>query len=96
MNAYIHNNKDAAISACTTNQTFSQRLQHIMLIRHRQNIELALQLYLSPSTISGYRTGHRTPGIEQIAGLCRELNVSADYLLGLSDDDSVHIYPPPQ
>ena len=78
----------------STEKTFSQRLQHIMLIRHRQNFELAVQLYLSPSAISGYRTGRRTPGLEQMAVLCRELKVSADYLLGLSDDDSVHIYPP--
>lgn len=67
---------------------FGLRLRRIMLMRDKTNYELANALYVTPSTISGYRNGRRSPDVEQLALLARELDVSADYLLGLSDDDS--------
>lgn len=71
---------------------FGSRLQHVMLVRDMQNFELADALFVAPSTISGYRTGRRSPDVEQLALLARELHVSADYLLGLCDD-SRYLFP---
>lgn len=64
---------------------FSERLILAMNIRDISNKELADAVFVAPSTISSYRTGHRIPNIEQLALLSTTLQVSSDYLLGLSD-----------
>ena len=64
---------------------FSERLVLAMNIRNVSNKELAAAVFVAPSTISSYRTGHRIPNIEQLALLSTTLQVSSDYLLGLSD-----------
>ena len=65
---------------------FGNRLKQIMFLRNISNHTLAQQLCLSASTISGYRTGRRAPTITDLTKICRFLNVSADYLVGLTDD----------
>lgn len=44
--------------------------------------EVAKQLNVSPSIISGYETGERTPSIEVLFDLSRLYRCSTDYLLG--------------
>ena len=51
---------------------FGDRLS---LIMYKQNI----------STISGYRTGRRSPTVADLAAIVQILNVSADYLIGTSE-----------
>lgn len=65
---------------------FSERLVYVMGIRDIPTKELADCLFVSRSTISDYRCGHRFPNIEQLSLLSTTLHVSTDYLLGLSDD----------
>ncbi len=67
---------------------FGCRLRHIMLMRDIRNSDLADAIFVSPSTISGYRTGRRSPDVEQLARIAQKLEVSADYLLGLCDEES--------
>jgi transcriptional regulator with XRE-family HTH domain len=38
------------------------------------------------SAFSHYRVGKRTPNFDRLAALCRALDVSADYLLGLTEE----------
>jgi transcriptional regulator with XRE-family HTH domain len=42
-------------------------------------------MFVSPSTISGYRTGRRSPTVADLAAIVQILNVSADYLIGTSE-----------
>lgn len=49
------------------------------------NIQLANAMFVSPSTISGYRTGRRSPTVADLAAIVQILNVSADYLIGTSE-----------
>ncbi|MCI7323078.1 MAG: helix-turn-helix domain-containing protein [Lachnospiraceae bacterium] len=65
---------------------FGDRLGKIMYLRDVSNHTLASQLCLSASTISGYRTGRRSPTVTDLAEISRFLNVSADYLVGLTDE----------
>lgn len=44
--------------------------------------EVAAKLGVSPSVISGYETGERTPSTEVILGLSYIYKCSTDYLLG--------------
>ena len=48
-------------------------------------IQLANAMFVSPSTISGYRTGRRSPTVADLAAIVQILNVSADYLIGTSE-----------
>lgn len=71
-------------------EIFCERLIWIMTIRNMQTQELADCLFVSRSTISDYRIGHRFPNIEQLFLLSISLQVSVDYLLGLSDDYQIN------
>ncbi len=44
--------------------------------------DVADRLYISPSIVSGYETGERTPSIEVLLSLSYLYNCSIDYLLG--------------
>lgn len=50
--------------------------------------EVADLLELSPSIVSGYETGERTPSMEVLLKLTRLFHCSADYLLGISNTPS--------
>ena len=52
--------------------------------------EVAERLGVTAATLSAWRRGRRRPNPEQLANLCRELSVSADWLLGLSEEDLAH------
>lgn len=69
-------------------QEFGNRLIHVMNIRNISCKALAPILYTTPSALVGYRTGRRSPDVNMLRQLAKVLNVSADYLLGLSDEFS--------
>lgn len=48
-------------------------------------LELAEQLHISNSSISAYETGARTPNIETLKAFAEFFDVTADYLLGLTN-----------
>ena len=49
--------------------------------------QVADKLNLSPSIISGYETGERTPSVENILALSYLYKCSTDYLLGKPTDN---------
>ena len=58
-------------------------------MRQKSNIKqtaIAEMLGVLPRTIRFYESGEREPNIESIKKLANFFNVSADYLLGLSDN----------
>lgn len=63
----------------------SDRLKFAMALRDMSSTQLAARIFLSHNTISGYRSGTRTPNIETLRNIARELRVSTDFLLGLVD-----------
>lgn len=65
---------------------FGRRLDDAMFRQDISNQELAQEMYVAASTISGYRTGRRSPKVDDLARLAKILHVSADYLLGLSNE----------
>ena len=50
---------------------------------------------LHPSAISRIETGDRALSADELARAANALNVSADYLLGLTDRPAPHIPPAP-
>ncbi len=55
--------------------------------------EVAKRLNVSPSLISGYETGERTPSVEILLQLSYFYKCSVDYLLGKSRDNKVMEIP---
>ncbi len=65
---------------------FGIRLKEVMFRQNISNRELAQKMFVTPSTISDYRNGRRAPSIDNLAALSRILHVSADYLIGVSNE----------
>ena len=66
---------------------FSERLRQILDRRGVSQDWLASQIHATPATVSRYLTSDRVPRGENVAAVSSALNVSADYLLGLIDDE---------
>lgn len=66
---------------------FSERLRQILDRRGVSQDWLARQIHATPATVSRYLTSDRVPRGENVAAVSIALNVSADYLLGLIDDE---------
>ena len=69
----------------TEKKRIGQRLNAVLAMRNVRQKELAQVLGVQDNAISYFCKGDRTPNTVQLAQICRYLNVSADYLLGLSD-----------
>ena len=65
---------------------FGSRLKKIRLERNMIEYELAELLNVSDRTISKWEHGISNPDIIFLRNIVTKLNVSTDYLLGLTDD----------
>jgi len=65
--------------------TFADRLKYIMSLRGYSGQKLANRVFVSHSTISGYRNGTRMPDTNILCRIAQELQVSTDFLLGFVD-----------
>ena len=66
---------------------FSERLRQLLDRRGVSQEWLARQIHATPATVSRYLTSDRVPRGENVAAVASALNVSADYLLGLIEDE---------
>ena len=64
---------------------FAFRLRFAIERSGMQQKNLAAAIRLSPARLSNYVNGHSEPSLDILSLLCRELKVSADYLIGLTD-----------
>ena len=65
---------------------FKERFNEILKNSGKTQIEIANELEVSRQMISEYKTGKSVPSLEKLYELCKYLDVSADYLLGLDDE----------
>lgn len=61
----------------------AKRLQELRLRNNLSQLQMAQRTHLSPSVISSYETGARTPSLENLVTIATTFRVSTDYLLGL-------------
>lgn len=66
---------------------FNERLKEIRIKKNLTQEEFAKLLNISPSSISLYETGNREPSLSTLVNIAKILDVSTDYLLGLSDSE---------
>ena len=65
---------------------FGIRLKEIRKIKGITQVELAEMINTSQSAITDYELGKKFPTVPVIIRIAKALNVSADYLLGLTDN----------
>ena len=68
-----------------------ERIQEMRKSKNLTQKELAIMSGTSEITIRQYEIGKREPRIEQLCRIAKVLNVSTDYLLGLSDTKSTDV-----
>ncbi|MBP3677949.1 MAG: helix-turn-helix transcriptional regulator [Agathobacter sp.] len=64
---------------------FPDRLKIAMDIRECSVQDLATSIYTTPNTISMYRCGKRMPRPEVLCLIAKRLDVTTDFLLGMTD-----------
>lgn len=64
---------------------FSKRLKDIRKQRELSQKEYASLLGISSVTLSHYENGKREPDLDRLVSICTCLNVSSDYMLGLTN-----------
>ena len=67
----------------------SARIKYLRNQRKEKQCTLAKAIGTSSGLISNWELGNRKPGADSIIKLCNHFNVSADWLLGLSDYQSI-------
>lgn len=64
---------------------FKERLTEALKYDGRQQKEIAKLIGISPSNLSMYKKGDTEPTLEILYKICQVLDITSDYLLGLSD-----------
>lgn len=67
-------------------QLFAKRVTELRKINCETQGDLGAIIGVGQNAISEIENGRKTTTSEKIAKICRHYHVSADYLLGLSDD----------
>lgn len=85
-----HNEFDTVVEM-ETRKIIGQRINAALARGNCKQKDLAKALGVTDNTISYFVSGARTPNTEQIIKIAQFLNVSADYLLGISNAPSVDL-----
>ena len=68
---------------------FHVRLEHLRYRDFISRAALARKLHVSAAAIGRWERGETEPGFAMLIKMAEIFNVSADYLLGLTNDDSL-------
>lgn len=68
------------------NQIIKKRLNEELKSSGLTTIEIAKRIGVSPEMITQYRTTKKLPKLDTFAKLCKELDLDANYILGLIDN----------
>lgn len=65
---------------------FSKRLREERIMRNLTQKDLAIAAGITPNAVTMYETAKREPSFACLYKICDFLNVSADYLIGRTDE----------
>lgn len=68
--------------------SFGQRLKQLIRENHMTQRQLAGELSMAPTTLSGYANDCREPDLPTLIRFADYFQVSVDYLIGYSDNPS--------
>ncbi len=63
-----------------------ERLREEIKASGLTTVEIARRVGISPEMVTQYTTTKKLPKLDTFARLCKELDLSADYILGLKDE----------
>ena len=66
------------------NEIIKERLNEELKNSGMTTVEIAKRVGVSPEMITQYRTTKKLPKLDTFARLCKELDLDANYILGLS------------
>ena len=66
--------------------SFSEKLRDLRKQKGISQREIAVHLNISIMAYSYYERGQREPSIDMLKNICLFFDVSADYLIGLTDE----------
>ena len=64
---------------------FTKRFNEILKTCGKTQTEIAKALNISKQCVNDYKSGKTVPSIQTLYSLCIFLDVSSDYMLGISD-----------
>ncbi len=68
------------------NESIKERLSEELKNSGLTTIEIASRIGVSPEMITQYRTTKKMPKLDTFAKLCKELDLDANYILGLYEN----------
>lgn len=69
----------------------ANRIKELRQKNNMTQTEMAQKLYITRSSVNAWEMAVSIPSTEKIIELCRLLHTSADYLLGLSEDEAIPV-----
>ena len=64
---------------------FTKRFNELLKTSNKTQVQIAKEIHVSKQCVSDYKSGKSFPSLDTLFLICHSLEVSADYLLGLSD-----------
>lgn len=64
---------------------FKDRLNEVLKENGISQVTLARKIAMSQGVVNNYCTGKREPTLDVLIRICEALEISSDYLLGLTD-----------
>ena len=68
---------------------FPRRLRMAMVLRNMNSMDIVRASSVGCKQISSYLNGHNEPTVSSLLHLCEALDVSADFLLGMTDEPRI-------
>ena len=65
---------------------FTERFNEMIKISGKTQVEIAKEINVSKQCVTDYKSGKSFPSLETLCLICKSLEVSADYLLGITDE----------
>ena len=65
---------------------FTERFNEALKMSNKKQSEIAIEAKVSKQCISDYKSGKSLPSLQTLYLICKALDTTADYLLGLSDE----------
>lgn len=69
----------------------ASRIKELRQKNNMTQTELAQRLYVTRSSVNAWEMAVSIPSTEKITEICQLLHTSADYLLGLSEDEAIPV-----
>lgn len=65
---------------------FTERFNELLKISGKTQVKIAKEINVSKQCVTDYKSGKSYPSLETLCLMCKALETSADYLLGITDE----------